>query len=191
MSYLLHFELCSTRPYLADLTLASPPTDDKCFGIANNPEAITIRLYTDCTPDCCHNITSVFSNGQEGKRNYTCDPSSCPDSFMPLELEKYSPETSYSYTSLAYPSRGISQIGVDSPGFTLKCSLARIARRRKRSRGSRGAAVRTRWLVRNCRTAWRVSDLRRPRRRISMNVYLPPSRVLESKGRKPVLGRRC
>lgn len=107
--------------YLADLTLTSPPYDGECFGVGNNPDAVTIRLFPDYTPDSCHNIASVFSNGQDdGRRNYTCDATSCPDSFMPLRLGEYSPETSYNYTSLAYPSDGISRVGTDHPSFTLK-----------------------------------------------------------------------
>jgi len=110
----------ASRPYLADFTLASAPSDSECFGVANNPEAVTNRLFPDYTPDSCHNIASVFSNGQDGRHNYTCDATSCPDSFMPLGLGKYSPETAYNYTSLAYPEDGISRMGVDTPGFTLK-----------------------------------------------------------------------
>jgi len=78
-----------------------------------------IRFFTDHTPDSCHDIASVFSDGQDGRRNYTCDETNCPDGLMPLNLESFSPETSYNYTSLAY-SEGTSRMGVDHPGFTLK-----------------------------------------------------------------------
>jgi hypothetical protein len=115
----LHFGLHRYRPYLADLTLASPPSDNECFGVGNNPGTVVIRFFTDHTPDSCHNIASVFSNGQGGRRNYTCDETSCPGGFLPLDLESYSPKTSYNYTSLAY-SEGVSRMGVDHQGFTLK-----------------------------------------------------------------------
>jgi hypothetical protein len=97
-----------------------PPSDDECFGVANNPEAVAIRFYTDYVPDSCHNIASVFSDGQDGRRNYTCGATSCPDNFMPMQLENYSPETSYNYTSLSYPTSSARSPMADYPGFTLK-----------------------------------------------------------------------
>ena len=75
-----------------------------------------IRFLTDHTPESCHNIASVFSNGQDGRHNYTCDETSCPDGLMPLDIESYSSETSYNYTSLAY-SEGVSRMGVSHPEF--------------------------------------------------------------------------
>jgi hypothetical protein len=39
---------------------------------------------------------------------------------MPLVSDGYSPETSYNYTSLAYPSNGNDRVGINHTSFTLK-----------------------------------------------------------------------